>query len=158
MAKKAAGPKESALRNMREGKGTGDGDEIASLFQSVEDAKRAAVDKLRAKRDELDERRRQLTAEIDGQIEEVEGYIAKLTGSPTGRAASRDGGGKRNAEQLRAEAGRLVSYLEKNPGASGTDLKAVADYGQNLKDFLQKYGGREVKVEGQRRAARYTLA
>ena len=134
------------------------GVDVASLFQSVEEAKAKAVESLQAKRMELNEKKKSLTRELDSQLEEVEKYLEKLTG--TSASAGRSSGTrrpKRPTEEIKRDAEKLFEFIHKNPGLRAKEIqeRTGIPYGQSLTDFVMKYAGKRIVGEGSKTSMTY---
>ena len=87
--------------------------------------------------------------------------LEKLVGNAStsaGSSPASTGRTKRNAEQLKADAEKLVEFLKKNPGSNASQLKEVADFGISPSEFIEKYSSHKIKKEGSRANMTYSLA
>ena len=173
MAKKAPGPKEEALRKLREQQQSGDAADVLkqieadereafAKFQEEQKAKREKalgkiLEPLRTRREELDQIVRDALKEQD----EIEKQIAKLTGAtvkPKGGAAA--SGGRMKAADKAAYAEKAEAFVKGKEGVSRSEVAehlgiAPAQAATVLKSLLKD---KKVKVEGQKAAARYHAA
>lgn len=70
------------------------------------------------------------------------GHILAESSAPSG------GKKKRSKEELKADAEKIVHFLRSNPNSKASDVKAVADFGISLKEFVEKYTDTKIAKEG----------
>jgi seryl-tRNA synthetase len=174
MAKKV-GPKEASLRAAREAAAATTIDRHAlqearasarkKANELYEKEMEAITQPLRHEIDALKERR----TEIEVELLEIENRLGKLNKAladvlgieppSTGKAS----GGKRSRrspEQLKAEAGSIVAYLEKHPKAKAADIKKAtgANFAPSLVKFVKENNGAKIATEGNKASTVYSLA
>ena len=99
---------------------------------------------------------------LKAAVEEVR-QLEKMVGDD---GASEDGGGKRrvrrSADDLKADAEKLVAYLRANPGSKGSAVQEATGVEVkpplNIRTFVEKHlPGVKIKVEGQKAGTTYSL-
>ena len=132
MAKKAktVGPKEAALREMRDG-----GNATQSLYDDTDfQEKLAALEERQKKeRDELAQplsdgiaAQKEIIAKAQAEISRLETIRERMFGIPQSKAAAVKGdGGRMNREEKKRYAADALAFLQKNP--DGVSRSAVAE-------------------------------
>ena len=152
---------------------------ITETAPTLED-KLAEIDR-RLKQQTLDEKRKVAVAHLAEARNRVKTLLAKTTDHELKSAMDEvkklermagdpptqdDGIGKRvrrSADDLQADAIKLVEFLRGNPGSRGTAVQeatgVVVKAPLNVRTFVEKYGpkGVKVKVEGQKAGTTYSI-
>lgn len=108
----------------------------------------------------LKDQRGQLAAqrnEIDVSIRHLDKLIQDLGGKAPRSPGAK--GTRRGAEELKADAEKVVAYLKKNPKSKASAIREATgvNWGLNLKEFVKKNAGESVKSEGAKASMTYSL-
>lgn len=174
MAKKM-GPKEASLRAAREAATATTIDRHA--LQEARAAARRKANELYEKemqsitkplRDEI-ETLTTRRAEIDAELTAIESTLTKLNKALADvlgiepPSSGKTAGGRRvrrSAEDLQADAQKIIDYLAKHPKAKASDIKKATgvNFAPSLVKFVKENNGAKVATEGNRASTLYSLA
>ncbi len=145
---------------------------IQRLLKKTDRMKQQAVKSLLRTLKHIDQERKTRTADLEEAAKVVLKQLADLghVGSNSKAAATKakravKAGKKRrirrNPEQLKAEATKVLAMIKKagKEGIAGGEIrKSVPGVGQNIKEFVEKNAGVKVKTTGQKVQMRYHAA
>jgi hypothetical protein len=162
--KKAAGPKETQLRALRQGTGAhGLTIDKAELRARLAEARaKVEQDILSPYFDRLEKARAKLT-EAQTEVDDLEGVIEELTGRESGSKGKGGGaaGGRqrRSRADLEGDAQGIMKLIKDGgkEGVTGPEIRAkYPDVGQSITAFVTKYGGgAKLKTTGHKASTRY---
>ncbi len=141
--------------------------------------KLAAIDR-RLKQQAIEEKRKVAVSHLSAARARVKALLSKTTDQDlraaleevrklerlAGDAPAGDDGAKRvrrSAEELHADAAKLVEFLKDNPGSKSATIQEATGVTVkpplNVRTFIEKYGpkGTKVKVDGQKAGTTYSV-